>query len=307
MTLQDTIPADPNDPAWIEARRSFIGASDAPAVLGISPWSTPLDVWASKLNIGDQFAGNLATDMGHALEELIAQRWAKEHPGREISNPRLTIRHPHHPHIAASVDREVESDPDAGHLLECKYVGPTTAWQWKAGVPVYVQAQCQVQMAVTGAQRVHVAALIVDYAPEFRSWTIERDDASIDEIIGRLNQFWDEYVATEQRPDLDMRWDADRVKEQLERMYRPPVETNAVRLPSELVDTVQDIRRTKALIRDLEKQCKAMENDVRVWMVDNEATDAFIDDNTKPAVTWRVIQRKGYEVAPCEYQQLKVS
>ncbi len=312
MTLAPEIPADPTDPAWHEARRTFIGASDAPAVLGISPWATPLDVWASKLNIGDQFQGNLSTDMGHALEDLIADKWAEHHLGETgievgVINPKATIRHPDHPHIAASVDREVTQDggPCPRDLVECKYVGPNTAYQWANGVPVYVQAQCQVQMAVTGARRVHVAALIVDHGPRFFTAAVERDDAAIDEIIGRLNEFWQGYIEAEQRPDIDG-MNPDQVRRRLEDMYRPPAEGNAVRLPHELATLVADIKRTKALIKDLERQCKAAENELRLFMVDNQATDAFIDDNAKPAVTWRTIQRAGYSVEPTEYQKLTV-
>jgi len=315
MTAIETeIPADPNDPAWHEARRTFLGASDAPAVLGISPWATPLDVWASKLNVGRQFMGNLATDMGHALEELIAQKWS-ERTGRIYWAPQVTVRHPDPAleHIAASVDRIADKQGvlpgplAAEELLECKYVGPTTAHQWRSGVPVYVQAQCQVQMAVTGAQRVHVCALIVDRAPTWETWPIERDDAVIAEIIDRLNAFWRDHVEGQQRPEDDGTWDADRVARRLEDMYQPPDEANAARLPHELAQTVADIKRTKALIKDLERQVKAAENELRCWMIDNACTDAYIDDNAKPVVTWRTIHRKGYQVEPCDYQQLKVS
>jgi len=302
MTLAPEIPADPTDPAWHEARRTFIGASDAPAVLGISPWATPLDVWASKLNIGDQFQGNLSTDMGHALEDLIRQTLA-EQLGRPVAVDGRTIRHPDHPHIAASPDGWISGKAE---LAECKYIGPNTAYQWANGVPVYVQAQCQVQMAVTGARRVHVAALIVDHGPRFFTAAVERDDAVIDEIIGRLNQFWVEHIESGARPDTDG-LNPDQVRRRLEDMYRPPAEGNAVRLPHELATLVADVKRTKALIKDLERQCKAAENELRLFMIDQQATDAFIDDNAKPAVTWRTIQRKGYEVAPSEYQKLTVA
>lgn len=316
MTATETIHADPNDPAWHEARRTFIGASDAPAVLGISPWATPLDVWADKLNIGQRFEGNLSTNMGHALEELIAREWQRANPLHTIEDPKVTVRHPDHPHIAASVDRRFErihvpddewrADPDGmWGLLECKYVGPTTAHQWRNGVPVYVQAQCQVQMAVTGAKRVHVAALIVDYGPQFFTATIERDDAVIDEIIGRLNQFWAEHIEAGARPDTDG-MNPDQVRRRLEQMYQPPEDANPVRLPHELATLVADIKRTKALKRDLEKQIAVAENELRLFMIDQQATDAFIDDNAKPAVTWRTVERAGYQVEPTSYQKLTV-
>lgn len=293
MTATEPITADPNDPAWHEARRTFIGASDAPAVLGISPWATPLDVWADKLNLGQRFEGNLSTDMGHALEELIAQTWCKG-SGKTLIAPKATVRHYDHPHIAASVDREV-SDPGDYELVECKYVGPNVAWQWRNGVPVYVQAQCQVQMAVTGAKRVHVAALIVDYGPQFFTAVIERDDAVIDEIVGRLNQFWAEHIETQQRPDIDLAWNAHKVSDALARIYATPEPGAAVRLPSALGELIAQRKHTKALVKDLEGQLEQIDNELRAALGD--ATEGFIDDNVKPAVTWRPQTRSKWDVS----------
>lgn len=311
MTATEPITADPNDPAWHEARRTFIGASDAPAVLGISPWATPLDVWADKLNLGQRFEGNLSTDMGHALEDLIARTWFDEQAPSEFGarwliDPKVTMRHRDYPHIAASVDRvwavRMEEDKDdrwwphpADELVECKYVGPTVAWQWRDGVPVYVQAQCQVQMAVTGAKRVHVAALIVDYGPQFFTAAIERDDAVIDEIIGRLNQFWAEHIETQQRPDIDTAWPADKVTEALSRIYATPEPGSAVRLAVAHAELIAQRKHTKALIKDLEGQLEQVDNELRAALGD--ATEGFIDDNTKPAVTWRPQTRSKWDVS----------
>jgi putative phage-type endonuclease len=298
VTITEPISADPNDPAWIEARRTFIGASDAPAVLGISPWATPLDVWADKLSLG-QRERNLAMDMGHALEELIAQEWLKQAPRNTVmDNPAVTVRHPDHPNIAASVDRIVTYvDMDGAHdeLVECKYVGPTTAWAWRDGVPVYVQAQAQVQMSVTGAQRCHVAALIVDYAPTFFTQTIERSDDVIAEIIGRLNTFWAEHVEAQQRPDLDLSWNAGKVSDALARIYAEPTPGSAVRLNSRCAELIAQRKHAKAIVKDLEEQLEQIDNELRATLGD--ATEGFIDDNAKPAVTWRPQTRSKWDVA----------
>jgi predicted phage-related endonuclease len=34
---------------WLEWRRGGIGGSDVAAILGVSPWRTEFDVWASKV------------------------------------------------------------------------------------------------------------------------------------------------------------------------------------------------------------------------------------------------------------------
>ncbi len=37
-----------NTPEWHAFRRKRIGASDAPVIMGISPWKTPYQLWIEK-------------------------------------------------------------------------------------------------------------------------------------------------------------------------------------------------------------------------------------------------------------------
>ena len=39
---------------WLSARRTGIGGSDIAAILGLSPWRTPLDVYRDKVDGEDQ-------------------------------------------------------------------------------------------------------------------------------------------------------------------------------------------------------------------------------------------------------------
>jgi len=275
------IPADPTDPAWHEARRTFIGASDAPAVLGLSPWSSALDVWAEKLGLVEPFQGN---------EDLIARKWAALNPEATVINLRLTERHQKYPHIAASVDR-VLSDVYGHQLLECKYVGPGTAHQWENGPPDHVQVQCQVQMAVTGAIRVHVCALIIDRTPEWKTWAVQRDEPVIADIIGRLNVWWQNHIVEGFAPNPD---DTDpyRAKDTLGRIY-DRADGVPVRLSGASLGLIEEIKRSKALRKDLDAQITAAENELRAALGD--ATEGFGDDNAKPVVTWRAQDRFSYD------------
>ena len=56
---------------WHERRREFVGASEVAAILGLSPYSKPFDVWAVKKGIVEPFKGNEATRLGQTLESSI--------------------------------------------------------------------------------------------------------------------------------------------------------------------------------------------------------------------------------------------
>jgi putative phage-type endonuclease len=65
--------------AWLEARRLSLGASDAPAVLGLSPWAGPWAVWAAKVlewDAEESIAMRLGTYLEPFVAELVAERWA---------------------------------------------------------------------------------------------------------------------------------------------------------------------------------------------------------------------------------------
>ena len=53
---------------WLEMRKKFIGASDAPIILGESPWSTPYKLWREKIGISECEKTNFAMKRGIDLE-----------------------------------------------------------------------------------------------------------------------------------------------------------------------------------------------------------------------------------------------
>jgi putative phage-type endonuclease len=53
---------------WLEFRKGGIGSSDAPIIAGVSPYSTPYQLWEIKTRRKTEWIGNFATRRGHAVE-----------------------------------------------------------------------------------------------------------------------------------------------------------------------------------------------------------------------------------------------
>src|SRR6056300_1962373 len=53
---------------WHEHRAKYRNASEAGAVMGVTPYQTPRELWESKNGMGKPFKGNVATDYGTAME-----------------------------------------------------------------------------------------------------------------------------------------------------------------------------------------------------------------------------------------------
>ena len=67
---------------WHEHRAKYRNASEAGAVMGVSPYQTPRELWESKNGIGKPFQGNVATDYGIAMEPealaMFEELWETE-------------------------------------------------------------------------------------------------------------------------------------------------------------------------------------------------------------------------------------
>jgi len=55
--------------AWIEFRKRMIGASDAPIIMGDSPWKTQYQLWLEKIDQGLVYDSNYAMERGNRLED----------------------------------------------------------------------------------------------------------------------------------------------------------------------------------------------------------------------------------------------
>ena len=197
-------------------RRSGIGASLAPVVCGLSPWSSPLEVYAFLIGAKDGPPETPEMAWGTAIEGAILDH-ARRHFDQPISYAPPTRRHPVHRHVFASPDGVLRD----GRGFEMKNVGRFHSKDWgeEGGdqVPRYVLVQCQQQMAVYGFPAVEVAASLCGAPPAY--YTVPRSDALIDVLITDwLTPFW-ERVKRRDAPQPD--WEDPRTPELVALLHRP--------------------------------------------------------------------------------------
>jgi putative phage-type endonuclease len=63
-------------PEWLEFRRSRIGASDAPVIMGESPWKTPYGLWLNKLGLEPDQVQTHRMKRGIEMEEAARQAFS---------------------------------------------------------------------------------------------------------------------------------------------------------------------------------------------------------------------------------------
>lgn len=183
---------------WLDERRKGIGGSDAGALLGLSSYNTPLDVYLDKIGQADPIEDNDAMYWGRVLEDIVAAEYEKR-SGNKVRRNNKILQHKDHPFIMANLDREIIGK---NGILECKTAGRATEDWGPDGsdiVPTHYIAQVMHYMAVTGADFADLAVLIG--GRDFRIYHIPRDEEIIKMVIDREIVFWTENVEARVAPD----------------------------------------------------------------------------------------------------------
>lgn len=137
---------------WKRWRKQGIGASDAPAIMGVSPWSTKSDWLQTSLGF-QHFRGNARTFRGERLEPFV-RAMCNQQLNKEFRA--ICAEHDDYPWLRASLDGLCM---DNEHILEIKC--PNDSAHSKAvggGVPNYYYPQLQHQFLVTGLDRLTYAS-----------------------------------------------------------------------------------------------------------------------------------------------------
>lgn len=304
-TLAD--PASDHD-AWLAARQQGIGSSDAPSILGLTSWGSPITVAASKKGpIPDE--DREAFFWGHRLEPIILARYS-ELTGRPVEHYGCCVQHAFQRHLLASPDgfqtaspAESEDLADTNDLAilgpgiaEAKLVGHK-AYEWKDGPPDHVRVQVQHQMMVTEYQWSTVVALM--RGVELKWWDILRDDEFIEEALRpACARFW-EIVQSGDFGLLEVDG-SDATRKALMRLY--PDDTGPeVEMPDALLELIDSREICKARIKEETKTVKQADNAVRAAL-GGSSSGTFSDGRS---VTNRKQSRGAYTVKEQTFKVLR--
>lgn len=200
-----------NREQFLVRRKQGIGGSDIAAIIGLSPWKTPRDIYLDKKGLVEPEPETDAMYWGTTLEDIVAREYSKR-TGRKIERCNVQFKHPEYPFIIGNVDRVVYDDNGkkpvvngrliTRRILECKTANQYAAGDWgEPGtdqIPEHYKAQVQWYMGITGAEVCDVAVLIGNR--DFRIYTVYRDVAVIAYLFAEGVTFWRDYIETDTMP-----------------------------------------------------------------------------------------------------------
>jgi putative phage-type endonuclease len=175
------IPQQQGSEEWLEWRKNKIGASDASAIMGISPWKSAYQLWQEKIGLRDPEAPTDRMKRGLELEPIARQRY--EEMTGNVVEPCVLV-HPKHDWMIASLDG---MSMDNRRFVEIKCVSENSHEIARQGdIPKHYYCQLQHQLAVAGLDSCHYFSF---NGTEGVIVECFRDDDFINEMIEKEKEF----------------------------------------------------------------------------------------------------------------------
>ena len=181
---------------WLEARKGGLGASDAGAYMGVSPWKSNEQLWKEKCGIvePEDISDSPAVKYGNEAEPLLRAFFQLDHPEYELSfTPFKIIRPEKMPFVTCTPDGElleIATGRRGGLEIKTTEIRSSLGWNhWDNQIPDYYFAQVCHQMLAAGWEFVELLAQIKyttkdgEDRKETRHYKIEREECLADIAI----------------------------------------------------------------------------------------------------------------------------
>jgi predicted phage-related endonuclease len=284
-------------PGFQHDRGKHIGGSNVAAILGVSPYQTPLEFW-------QVFTGRKPApepdkwqqrrfDRGHKLEpfirDMVVQRLQDD--GLQVELLRCNARYygVDHPWMTCEIDFELRvtgevliNDElvtfDGEHInADAKSVSGFARFKWgeqhTEEVPIEYAAQFAWGLGLTGRRYCLVAALR-SFDDVDIYWTV-RDDETISGMVAKVTQFWTECVLGDQQPDP---FTFDDINDLF-----PTDNGQAIEATDEIAEKVGQYRQIKAQVKDWEESLKALQFELGDYI----SPHSRLTKNGRDLLTWR--------------------
>ncbi len=261
---------------WLKWRKKGIGGSDAAAVCGLNKWVSSIDVWIDKTKPDKiDLTDSEAMRVGRDLEEYVSQRFT-EATGKKVHRVNMLMQHDDYEFMLANVDRKISGE---NAYLECKTANAYKAKDWEDGkVPESYEIQCHHYMAVTGADAVYIACLIMGI--EFVVVKIERNEELIRDLIKIESDFWKNNVLKKIMPPPDGSESAGNI---IKELYTNDDITDEIIDISDDTEKLDRIDELTELIDSLKQECDQLKQEIQLHMAEHE--EAYANGRK---VTWRL-------------------
>lgn len=239
--------------------RHYIGGGNCAAILGISPFQTPLQAWHGIKGTlpGLDAATQAFFERRKAVEPFAAV--ALQQRGLTVVRQNQRYTDQDVPFFKAEIDAELSD----GTNVEFKSVHPLAAKGWGhehgGSIPAYVEAQVLWGLGVLRRRNAYAMALIG--FDEDRMYPVPANDDLIGGIRDRATKWWQQYVETDTPPPVTT------VDDVLQFIKPNPLLALAAEDVG-LVKTIEELLDARRHVKETESHYEALLDSVKLAMKD---------------------------------------
>jgi len=247
---------------WYELRNrpGVISGSEIGTILGLSPWTSAITLWAEKTGkLERSVTPNVAMRLGTLVEPAIRQLYIESHPDHVVQEVGT---------YAAAEASWMHANPDGicldetgqGYILEIKH----TAIYWDT-IPEHYKAQVFWYMNVFKLRK---AVFAVVNAGRYKEFELLWDDFEWDAILQQVTKFRS-YVLDNIQPD----WDGSESTYETVRQLSPGIESRDEELGQlgiELVNAQTDFDTAETHLREMKSRVIGALNGAKNGTVDGQ-------------------------------------
>lgn len=239
-------------------RKGWVGGSDAAAAMGVSRWTSPLQLWAEKTGKVEpkDLSDIEAVELGTELEDFVAKKFERK-TGMKVRRAPKDYQHKVYDFMRCQVDRLVEGTDE---LLEVKTCSAWKAKEWEGEeIPGEYIIQVMYQLLITGRSVGWIACLIG--GQKFVYKKIEFEQTLADKIEQGVIAFWE--MVKEGTPPMAVGDDNDFIAQ----LY--PKSDDQIQAIEEMNDSIALLQQTKNDIGEFIKTKDELEAKLKAVIADS--------------------------------------
>ena len=268
---------------WLKYRTKGIGGSDVSIIAGINPFKSVHQLWLEKTGQAEpEEEGSEYTHFGTLLEPIVRKEFM-ERTGIKVRQKHMLLQSEEHPFMFADLDGVINEDGQLC-IFEAKTASAYKQEVWEEEVPAPYILQVQHYMAVTGAKKTYIAALVG--GNHFFYHEVERDEEMIAKIIVMEKYFWQHHVMGGVEPVPDGSEATTRYFN--ERFRNSNGET--IELPDEVLPVCEEYDNLTRQIKELESAKNAAANQLKRYL--GEAEAGTVGDRK---ITWKSVSKNSVD------------
>lgn len=285
---------------WRAMRAGLVGASEVGAILGISTFDTPRDIYDVKLGLKPPFEGNDSTEWGTELEDFCTRMFEKKELATLMQssgdNPRIRrdnkIRlHPEHQWAACNLDRLIVGCEEP-IILELKTTTSFAMKYWDAAVPTTYYSQVQWQMFVTKYRKAIIWVAVLD-TKKFVRLDVDYSEEFCTAMFAEVEKFHEAVLAKDPSTLKMLLPDIERFR---------PIEGSRIEATEEIMEKITRLTETKARKAETEKTEKALAAEIKTFIAENE----LLVQGDRVLATYKSQHKDAYTVPASDYRTLNL-